>query len=78
MTKNKKQLKKEEILIHLDYSVSDKCKNFTESYGEVCVKCGKCGRKFFGGVLAKSEKEAKNIINKITAHPPSFEGVGKG
>lgn len=56
-------MKKE--IIHLDYGVSDNCQNLKESYGEVCVKCEKCGRKFTNGVLAKNKKEATKIINKL-------------
>ena len=33
-------------VIFLDYHISKKCVNLLESYGEICVKCGKCGRKF--------------------------------
>ena len=31
-----------EILVSV--AVSDNCKNKAESYGEICVKCNKCGR----------------------------------
>ena len=27
-----------------DISAMDSCKNLAESYGEICVKCNKCGR----------------------------------
>ncbi len=27
-----------------DYSVLDNCKNLESSFGEICVKCNKCGR----------------------------------
>lgn len=30
--------------IHVSYGVTDDCKNLEESYGEICVKCNKCGR----------------------------------
>jgi hypothetical protein len=30
--------------IHISYGVTDDCKNLEESYGEICVKCNKCGR----------------------------------
>lgn len=29
---------------HLDIGAIDNCKNLAESYGEICVKCNKCGR----------------------------------
>ena len=31
--------------IHIDYMTSKECVN-PESYFSICVKCGKCGRKF--------------------------------
>ena len=31
--------------IHIDYDVSPDCVN-PDSYGEICVRCGRCGRKF--------------------------------
>jgi hypothetical protein len=30
--------------IHLDFNVLPRCKNMEESFGEICVKCNKCGR----------------------------------
>lgn len=33
--------------LFIDISPMDGCKNLIESYGEICVKCNKCGR--FGG-----------------------------
>jgi hypothetical protein len=30
--------------IHLDFNVLPGCKNMEESFGEICVKCNKCGR----------------------------------
>lgn len=42
----------------LDYSVSDNCTN-ENAFGCICVKCGKCGRKFDGGgmLIEESEKD---------------------
>lgn len=34
----------------IDYEPSENCCN-DDSYGAICVKCGKCGRKFIDGVL---------------------------
>lgn len=34
----------------VDYKPSPTCKNL-DSYGCICVKCGRCGRKFVKGVL---------------------------
>lgn len=30
--------------LFIDISPMDECKNMMESYGEICVKCNKCGR----------------------------------
>lgn len=30
--------------IYISYAVTDDCKNLEESYGEICVRCNKCGR----------------------------------
>lgn len=38
------------MFAHIDYRPSNKCKN-SNSYGMICVKCGKCGRKFKDGVM---------------------------
>ena len=35
--------------------VSKNCKNLSESYGEICVKCNKCGR--FDKHIGKAERE---------------------
>ena len=49
----------------VDYGVAENCKNKKQSYGEICVKCGKCGRKFKGGILISDSKkdfiESKSI-----------------
>lgn len=34
----------EETLIFVDFAPLDGCQNVEESYGEICVKCNKCGR----------------------------------
>ena len=36
----------------IDYEPSENCCN-ADTYGALCVKCEKCGRKFVDGVLAK-------------------------
>lgn len=43
--------------IHIDFSVADDCKNLEDSYGEICVRCNKCGR--FGNI-----EEDKNVIKE--------------
>ena len=40
----------------IDYMPCEKCCNFRESYGIICVKCGKCGRKFEDGVLVNGDE----------------------
>lgn len=40
----------------LDYEPSENCCN-DDSFGSLCVKCGKCGRKFIDGVLQKGGAE---------------------
>lgn len=32
------------MMVLIDYGVTDNCQNLEESYGEICVKCNKCGR----------------------------------
>ena len=39
--------------VHIDYSALDSCQNLEQSYGEICVKCNKCGR------FNKKESEEK-------------------
>jgi hypothetical protein len=39
----------------IDYKPSKNCCN-DDSYGTVCVKCGKCGRKFIDGVLQEGKQ----------------------
>ena len=31
-------------MIFADYSALEDCQNVEHSYGEICVKCNKCGR----------------------------------
>ena len=35
----------------IDYIPATECKNLQETFGMICVKCGKCGRKFQDGVM---------------------------
>lgn len=39
-------------IIFVDYIPAENCCN-EYSFGEICVKCGKCGRKFIKGFLQK-------------------------
>ena len=32
------------MYIHITYSALDDCQNLESSYGEICVRCNKCGR----------------------------------
>ena len=51
----------------IDYEVAENCEN-PDSYGMICVKCGKCGRKFNGQVLlsekANPERPSKRLDKK--------------
>ncbi len=38
--------------IFVDYEVADNCCN-DDSFGVICLKCGRCGRKFINGFLEK-------------------------
>ena len=50
-------------MIYISIGVTDDCKNLEESYGEICVRCNKCGR--FDKEKAESEgKEWQNQIRK--------------
>ena len=53
-----KSIKRQQVrdLFFTDYAPSENCCN-TESYRQLCVKCGKCGRKFEGGVLMEGGAE---------------------
>lgn len=31
-------------MLFIDTGVTDNCQNLQQSYGEICVKCNKCGR----------------------------------
>jgi len=42
-------------MIFLDYGVCRSCSNL-DSYGVTCLKCGKCGRKFKGGILKNGDE----------------------
>ena len=43
--------------LFIDNVVSKNCKNLSESYGEICVKCNKCGR--FDKHIGKAEREGE-------------------
>ena len=44
-------------MLYIDYVVSDDCTN-EDSFFEVCVKCGRCGRKFDeDGVLIEEDEK---------------------
>ena len=33
-------------MIHISYTPLEECENLSETYGMICVQCGKCGREF--------------------------------
>ena len=37
-------------IIFVDYEPAENCRN-VYSFGMICVKCGKCGRRFENGIL---------------------------
>jgi len=41
--------------VHTCYSALDNCENVEQSYGEICVRCNKCGR------FTKKETQENNI-----------------
>ncbi|KGO12245.1 hypothetical protein NZ45_18835 [Clostridium botulinum] len=45
-----------------DYSVLDNCKNLESSFGEICVKCNKCGR--FELAMGELKVQAIDIFKK--------------
>ena len=38
-------------MIFIDYVPAKECKNQEQTYGCICVKCGKCGRVFDNGIM---------------------------
>ena len=42
--------------MRIDYMPCKECKNMEETYGMICIKCGKCGRKFEDGVLINGDE----------------------
>ncbi len=44
--------------IHIDFPPLPDCRNIEETYGEICVKCNKCGR--FGKSKRKAEEAPTN------------------
>lgn len=46
-------------MIHFDISALDGCENLMESYGEICVRCNKCGR-FKAPTEEELKKEAED------------------
>ena len=49
-------LPKSYAVTFIDYEPSKNCCN-DDTYGALCVKCEKCGRKFIDGVLQKGGAE---------------------
>lgn len=47
-------------IIFIDYEISDDCCN-EESFGCVCLKCEKCGRKFVNGLSQKGGADNGNL-----------------
>ena len=50
-------------MIHLDYQPASNCVNL-DTYGTICVKCGRCGRKFKNGVMvAEGMPKREKVIS---------------
>lgn len=43
-----------EPIVFVDYEPSKYCKD-DDSYGMICIKCGKCGRQFEKGIMTVDE-----------------------
>ncbi len=50
-------------IIFYDYEISDDCCN-KDCLGNVCLKCGKCGRKFANGMLQKDDADNAEYIDR--------------
>ena len=54
--------------LFVEYAAAEDCKN-VYSFGEICVKCGECGRKFTGDGLmitdGKTAGETKEWTKKL-------------
>ena len=49
-------------MIHVSYYRHQECKNEELSYGFICYKCGKCGRKFNEyGIMIQQVKDEKEL-----------------
>lgn len=64
---------KETPELFIDNVVSKNCKNLSESYGEICVKCNKCGR--FDKHIGKAENKGEWITDDLltTSYEPVWE-----
>jgi len=63
------KLKEFQVINFIDYCVSDNCKRLSDTYGEICIKCGECGRKFERGVLIKPEQVVVNNKGRTSVNP---------
>ena len=52
------------MYLHITYSVLDNCRNLENSYGEICVKCNKCGRFNEDKPKPTTDENITKIINK--------------
>lgn len=52
--------------IHFELNISSKCEN-SHSYGVICVRCGRCGRKFNkNGFLAEEIKNEEIYTRELS------------
>ena len=68
----------DEIILY-DYEISNDCCN-EDSFGEVCLKCGQCGRKFVNGMLQKDGADNTEYIDRLVlkndGHLCWYDGKG--
>lgn len=56
--------KNEEVYHRACYRPSENCKN-RDSYGIICIRCGKCGRKFVKVNKIKNNRDRFKIIYSL-------------
>ncbi len=55
---------------HVDFAPVEECKHPDWTYGEICVKCGDCGRFEKGGVSNPVRSEVQLISQGYSSSPP--------
>ena len=60
-------------MTHIDIGVLKDCKNKAESFGEICVRCNKCGR--FG--TTEDIEELPEDMRQIIENEQFMHGLGE-